>query len=118
MHTCWLDVAIWRSLWRHQKQQYNECKNNRYKEGHNGKCGQLKEFDGKKRNQDRRVIGGRKKNHEGCKNLKDFWEHSVGVGSEGGPVEKENMQIKEGSHNEEIKVLREMGELGSDMGGE
>lgn len=42
----------------------------------------------------------------------------MGVGSEGGPVEKENMQIKEGSHNEEIKVLREMGELGSDMGGE
>ena len=36
----------------------------------------------------------------------------MGVGSEGGPVEKENMQIKEGSHNKEIKVLREMGDLG------
>lgn len=36
----------------------------------------------------------------------------MGVGSEGGPVEKENMEIKEGSHNKEIKVLREMGELG------
>lgn len=36
----------------------------------------------------------------------------MGIGSEEGPVEKENMEIKEGSHNKEIKVLREMGELG------
>lgn len=78
-HTCWLDVAIWRSL-RKQKQQYNECKNSGYKEGHNGKCGQLEEFDGKKRNQDGRIIGQcEKKNRDKSKNLKDFWEHSMGI---------------------------------------
>lgn len=41
-------------------QQYNSVKIADVKKA-TIKCGQLKEFDGKKRNRDRRVIGGRKK---------------------------------------------------------